>query len=71
MGKNDPEYKTFKESFDHVIQYFIDRFNFLSDELIYDVFTEIIIRSEELVQVVSKNMMDICDLSEFFIHALK
>ena len=71
MGKNDPEYKNFKESFDHVIQYFADRFNFITDELVYDVFTEIIERSSELVQVVGKNMMDFCDLSEFFVQALR
>ena len=39
MGKNDPEYKNFKESFDHTITYFIDRFTYISDELIHDVFT--------------------------------
>ena len=38
MGKNDPEYKNFKESFDHVTQYFLDRYNYISDELIYDIF---------------------------------
>ena len=45
MGKNDPEYKNFKESFDHVTQYFLERFNFISDELIYDVFVEILAKS--------------------------
>ena len=71
MGKNDPEYKNFREAFDHAIQYFTDRFSFISDELIHDVFTEIAARSAEIVQVVSKNMMDFCDLAEFFSHALK
>lgn len=45
MGKNDPEYKNFKESFDHVTQYFLDRYNFISDELIYDIFIEILNKS--------------------------
>lgn len=29
MGKNDPEYKNFKESFDHVTSYFIERYTFI------------------------------------------
>jgi len=70
MGKNDPEYKQFKESFDSVNQYFIDRFSFISDELIHDVFTELSARSKEIVTVVSKNMMDFCDLAEFFTSCL-
>lgn len=44
MGKNDPEYKNFKENFDHVTKYFIDRINFISDELIHDIFVEINLR---------------------------
>ena len=71
MGKNDPEYKNFKESFDHVNTYFTERFSFISDELIHDIFTEIGKRSDDIVGVVSKNMMDFCDLSEFFSHALR
>lgn len=70
MGKNDPEYKNFKESFDQVSNYFIDRFTYISDELVHDVFTEINDRAGELVTVVSKNMMDFCDLAEFFTGAL-
>lgn len=70
MGKNDPEYKNFKESFDHVNVYFIERFNFISDELIHDIFTEINDRAKDIVSVVSKNMMSFCDLAEFFISSL-
>ena len=71
MGKNDPEYKNFRESIDHPIQYFEDRFSFISDELIFDVFTEMSARGAEVVHVVSKSMMDFCDMSEFFCHCLK
>ena len=71
MGKNDPEYKNFKESFDQVTSYFTDRFSFISDELIHDVFTEINIRAKDIVAVIGKNMMDFCDLMEFFSVALK
>lgn len=71
MGKNDPEYKNFKESFDHVIQYFLDRYNYISDELIFDIFTEINEKSADIVNVISRNMMDFCELTDFFINALK
>jgi len=70
MGKNDPEYKTFKESFDHVNTYFIERYNYISDELIHDIFTEINNRQKDIVAVVSKNMMDFAELASFFINAL-
>lgn len=71
MGKNDPEYKVFKESFDHVNTYFIERFSYISDELIYEIFSEINRRSKDLVTVVSKNMMDFCDLVGFFVQCLE
>lgn len=71
MGKNDPEYKNFKESFDHVNTYFIERFNFISDELIHDIFSEINDRAKDIVTVISKNMMDFCDLSQFFTDCLQ
>jgi len=71
MGKNDPEYKNFKESFDQVTTYFTERYGYISDELIHDVFTEIIARAADIVGVVSKNMMDFCDLAEFFCQALR
>lgn len=41
MGKNDPEYKNFREAVDNPIPYFQDRYNYISDELIFDVFQEI------------------------------
>jgi len=71
MGKNDPEYKQFKESFDHVTKYFMDRFNFIADELILDVFYELMDRATDIQAVICKNMVDFCDFSEFFVHALK
>ena len=66
MGKNDPEYKNFKEAFDRVNVYFVDRYIYISDELIHDVFTEIQARQKDVCNVVCKNMLDFCDLAEFF-----
>jgi hypothetical protein len=45
MGKNDPEYKNFKENFDNVTKYFRDRFEFIADDLILDIFNEISAKS--------------------------
>jgi len=66
MSKSDPEYKNFKESYDKVLPYFNERFKFIADELIYDIFSEIQERQDELVNVLTRNMMDICDLLRFF-----
>lgn len=71
MGKNDPEYKNFKENLENLIPYFTERFKFIADELIFDVFSEINERQEEVVNVLSRNMLDFCDLIRFFSSALK
>lgn len=38
MSKSEPEYKNFKENYDKIIQYFIDRFSYIPEELIFDIF---------------------------------
>jgi hypothetical protein len=38
--------------------------------LVHDIFTELNNRAAEIVGVVSKNMMDFCDLAEFFTSSL-
>ena len=40
MSKSDPEYKNFKENYDKVITYFTDRFSFIADDLVFDIFSE-------------------------------
>jgi hypothetical protein len=71
MTKSDPEYKNFRENIETLTIYFIDRFKFIADELIYDIFFEINDRQEEVVNVLSRNMLDFCDLIRFFTGALK
>jgi hypothetical protein len=71
MSKGDPEYKNFKENYDKVIQYFIDRFQYIADDLIFDIFNEMNERQEEVVNVLSRNMLDFCDLIRFFSKCLK
>jgi hypothetical protein len=38
MPKNDPEYKNFKESYDRILSYFQERFKYISDELVLEIF---------------------------------
>ena len=71
MGKNDPEYKNFKESYDNVTKYFNERFTYIADELILDVFTEISDKSKDIMTVITKNMVEFNELCQFFIHALE
>lgn len=71
LSKSDPEYKNFKENYDKVVQYFMDRFKYIPDELVLDIFTEINERQEEIVNVLSRNMLDFCDLIKFYSSGLK
>lgn len=71
MSKSDPEYKNFKEAYDRVTSYFQDRFQYITDELIYDVFQEMNDRQTEFVTVLQRNMLDLCDLVRFFSKCLK
>lgn len=71
MSKSDPEYKNFKENYDKIIQYFNDRFSYIADELIFDIFQEMNDRQEEIVNVLSRNMLDFCDLIRFFSKSFK
>ena len=70
MPKNDPEYKNFKENYDRVLAYFEERFKYISDELVLEIFTEVNNRLEEIVNVLSRNMLDFCDLISFFAGAM-
>lgn len=70
MPKNDPEYKTFKENYDRVLAYFSERFKFIADDLILEIFREFNNRIEEIVNVLSRNMLDFCDLIGFFAQAM-
>lgn len=66
MSKSEQEYKNFKENYDKILQYFIERFAFIAEELIFDIFQEMNDRQEEIVNVLSRNMLDLCDLIRFF-----
>lgn len=71
MTKTDPEYKNFKESYDRVVPYFTERFKHIADELIYEIFLEFSKRADEVVNVLSRNMLDFADLISFFCNSIK
>jgi hypothetical protein len=71
MSKSDPEYKNFKEAYDRVVPYFTDRLQHIADELVYDMFLEMNDRQQEFVTVLSRNMLDLCDLVRFFAKCFK
>lgn len=71
MPKNDPEYKNFKENYDRILMYFQERFKFISDELVLEIFEDLNNRLEEIVNVLSRNMLDFCDLIHFFAQSLE
>ncbi len=71
MSKSDPEYKVFRESYDQVLQYLQERFKYIADDLIYDIFFELSDKQDELVNVLSRNMLDFCDLMRFYGQALR
>ena len=66
MSRSDPEFKHFKENYDRILEYFIERFKFIADELIYDVFMDMNSRIDEVVNVISRNMLDFCAFAKFF-----
>lgn len=41
MSKSDPEFKNFKENYDKVVPYFMDRFKFITDEIVHEIFSEL------------------------------
>jgi hypothetical protein len=72
MSKSDPEHKIFRENSDRVLEYFIERFKFIADELIYDVFWEMNNeRIDQLVNVMSRNMLDFCPFIKFYADVLQ
>lgn len=71
MQKSDPEYKVYIDRIDKSVDYFIDRFKFIADELVYEVFSQLNNRIDECVNVLSRNMLDFCEIIKFFANSLK
>ncbi len=71
LNKQDPEFKVFKEHSERGVGYFNERFNYIPDELIVDIFTSMQDHAGEIVGVLNKGMMDLPDLLSFFSSAFK
>ena len=58
LNKTDPEFKVFKEHPERGVQYFNERFNFLPDEIVVDIFVKIQDHATEIVQLLSRCMLE-------------
>lgn len=70
MSKGDPEYKLFKENYDRVIPYFVERFTNIPEEVHFEIFSEFNDRLEEFIAILGKNLYEFCDLSRFLADCL-
>ena len=66
LNKQDPEFKVFKEHPERGVGYFNERFSYVPDELVVDIFLSLQDHAAELVQVIARNMLDLPDLLTFF-----
>ena len=66
LNKQDPEFKVFKEHPERGVGYFNERFNYIPDELVVDIFVSMQEHVSEIVGVLSKGMEDLPDLLSFF-----
>ena len=71
LNKQDPEFKVFKEHPERGVGYFNERFNYIPDELVVDIFVSIQEHSNEIVQVVTRSYLDLPDLMQFFAKAFQ
>jgi hypothetical protein len=71
LNKQDPEFKVFKEHPERGVGYFSERFNYIPDELVVDIFVSIQEHSSEIVQVVTRSYLDLPDLMQFFAKAFQ
>ena len=67
----DPEYKVFKEHAERGVTYFQDRFQYIPDELVIDIFLTLQEQVADIVLVLSKCMMDLPELLSFFACAFR
>jgi len=66
LNKQDPEFKVFKEHPERGVGYFNERFNYIPDELVVDIFVSMQDHTNEIVAVLTKGMEDLPDLLSFF-----
>ncbi len=71
MPKGDPEYKIFRDNYDRVLEYYIERFDQIPDEIHHEIFADANERHDEFIAILSKELCQFCDLSQFFCEALR
>ncbi len=71
LNKQDPEFKVFKEHSERGVGYFNERFNYVPDELVVDIFVSMQDHAGDIVGVLTKGMEDLPDLLSFFGQAFK
>ena len=71
LSKTDPEFKVFKEHTDRGVGYFHERFQYIPDELIVDIFLALQEQIGEIISVLGKCMSDLPELIQFFATSLK
>jgi hypothetical protein len=71
MPKGDPEYKTFKENYDWVLDYYQERFDNIPDEIHHEIFCGIDEWVKDFVQIISKSFFELPDLTNFFWSVIK
>lgn len=71
MPKGDPEYKIFRENYDRVLEYYLERFHHIPDEIHHEIFSDAFERHDEFIAILSKELSQFCDLSQFFCSALE
>lgn len=71
LNKMDPEFKVFKEHPERGVGYFTERFQYIPDELVIDIFLALQDQVNEIVLVLSKCMMDLPELLSFFASAFR
>jgi len=52
LNKSDPEFKIFREHHERGVEYFHERFNYLPDEIVVDIFIKIQDHTPEVVQLI-------------------
>jgi len=71
MPKGEPEFKIFKENEDRIFEYYLERFDFIAEEFHFHVFSKISDQLDDFSALLSKQLYEICDLSQFFCQTMR
>ena len=71
MPKGDPEFKVFKENYERVVEYYLERYQHIPDDLHHLIFSEIHDRIPEIMTILTKTLSEFCDLSQFFSRSIR